>query len=461
MTAVTLPLSTLATDSSDEAQATFLSVASSGFTVAVSCAVSPTANDREVLSMVTDPVGTVTVTAHSAVLPPHFAIIVAFPAFTAVTLPLTTLATNSSDEVQLTFLSVASSGFTVAVNCAVSPTAKERVVLSRVNEVTGTVTVTAHSAVLPPHLAVIVALPDLTAVTLPLTTLATDSSDEVQVTFLSVASSGFTVAVSCTVSPTVNESDVLSRVTDPVGTVTVTAHSAILPPHLAVIVALPDLTAVTLPSSTFATVSSDEVQLTFLSVALSGFTVAVSCAVSPIDNDRFVLSSESDSMSTVTVTLQSVVQIPDLAVTVTVPGLLAVTIPSATVATDTSEEPHVTVLSVALSGLTVAIIVSVSPTFIDKEVLSRVIDVTDTTLVETFTVQVEDLPPALAVIVVTPSLMAVTVPEFTLATEAFDEAQITPSYSASFGRTVATRLKVSPSTISIVAVFSDTEETST
>ena len=166
-------------------------------------------------------------------------------------------------------------------------------------------------------------------------------------------------------------------------------------------------------------------------------------------------------MSTVTVTLQSVVQIPDLAVTVTVPGLLAVTIPSATVATDTSEEPHVTVLSVALSGLTVAIIVSVSPTFIDKEVLSRVIDVTDTTLVETFTVQVEDLPPALAVIVVMPSLMAVTVPEFTLATEAFDEAQITPSYSASFGRTVATRLKVSPSTISIVAVFSDTEETST
>ena len=153
-------------------------------------------------------------------------------------------------------------------------------------------------------------------------------------------------------------------------------------------------------------------------------------------------------------------QEPDFAEIIASPDFLAVIIPLDTVATDTSDEPQVTDLSVALSGLTVAVIVSVSPTFIDKEVLSRVIDVTDTTLVETFTVQVEDLPPALAVIVAVPSLMAVTVPEFTLATEALDDAQITLSYSASFGRTVATRLKVSPSTISIVAVFSDTDETS-
>ena len=303
-------------------------------------------------------------------------------------------------------------------------------------------------------------MPDLTAVTLPLTTLATDSSDEVQVTFLSVASSGFTVAVSCTVSPTANESDVLSRVTDPVGTVTMTAHSAVLPPHLAVIVALPDLTAVTLPSATLATDSSEEVHVTFLSVASSGFTVAVNVAVSPTVKERVVLSSVTDSTSTEIFTVHSAMQEPDLAVIIAVPDFFAVTLPSATVATDTSDEPQVTDLSVALSGLTVAVIVSVSPTFIDKEVLSRVIDVTDTTLVETFTVQVEDLPPALAVIVAVPSLMAVTVPEFTLATEALDDAQITLSYSASFGRTVATRLKVSPSTISIVAVFSDTDETS-
>ena len=349
----------------------------------------------------------------------------------------------------------------MAVSCTVSPTANESDVLSRVTDPVGTVTMTAHSAVLPPHLAVIVALPDLTAVTLPLTTLATDSSDEVQVTFLSVASSGFTVAVNCSVSPTAKERVVLSRVTEPVGTVTVTAHSAILSPHLAVMVALPDLTAVTLPLETLATDSSDEAQATFLSVASSGLTVAVNCAVSPTTKEREVLSRVIDSVLTVMVTLHLAMQEPDFAEIIASPDFLAVIIPLDTVATDTSDEPQVTDLSVALSGLTVAVIVSVSPTCIDREVLSRVIDVTVTTLAETLTVQVEDLPPALAVIVAVPSLTAVTVPEFTLATEALDEAHITPSYSASFGRTVATRLNVSPSIISIVAVFSDTDETST
>ena len=296
---------------------------------------------------------------------------------------------------------------------------------------------------------------------MPLATFATDSSDEAQATFLSVASSGFTVAVSCAVSPTAKERVVLSRVTEPVGTVTVTAHSAVLPPHFAVMVALPALTAVTLPLSTLATDASDEVQATFLSVASSGFTVAVSCAVSPTANDRVVLSRVTDSVLTVTVTLHSATQVPDFAVIVASPDFLAVILPSDTVATDTSDELQVTALSVALSGFTVAVNISVSPTCIDREVRSRMIDFTATILAEIFTVQVADLPPALAVIVAEPSLMAVTVPEFTLATEALDEAQITPSYSASFGRMVATRLKVSPSTISTVAVFNDTDETST
>ena len=187
--------------------------------------------------------------------------------------------------------------------------------------------------------------------------------------------------------------------------------------------------------------------------------MAVNCTDSPTANDRVVLSKVTVSVLTVMVTLHSAMQEPDFAVIVASPDFFAVTLPSATVATDTSDEPQVTDLSVALSGLTVAVIVSVSPTFIDNEVLSRAIDVTGTTLVETLTVQVEDLPPALAVIVAVPSLMAVTVPEFTLATEALDEAQVTPSYSASFGRTVATRLNVSPSTISIVAVFTDETDT--
>lgn len=161
-----------------------------------------------------------------------------------------------------------------------------------------------------------------------------------------------------------------------------------------------------------------------------------------------------------TITTHFAVQFPDFAVIVAVPDCLAVIFPSATVATDTSDELHATVLSVALAGLTVAVKVFVSPTCIDKDVLSRVIDVTGITLAETLTLQVEDLPPALAVIVDVPSFKAVTVPELTLATEVLDEAQVTPSYSASLGRTVATRLNVSPSTISIVAVLSDTEDTS-
>ena len=216
--AITLPLSTFAMDSSDEDQTTVLSVASSGFTVAVKVAVSPIARDKAVLSRVMDDTGTATVTAHSAVLPPHFAVTVALPDLMAVTLPLSTLATDSSEDVQVTFWSVASSGFTTAVTVADSPMTRDKVDLSRVMDDTGTVTVTAHSAVLSPHLAVIVALPDLRSATLPLSTLATDSSEDDHVTVLSVASSGFTVAVSCAVSPTDNESVVLSRVIDSVFT---------------------------------------------------------------------------------------------------------------------------------------------------------------------------------------------------------------------------------------------------
>ena len=296
---------------------------------------------------------------------------------------------------------------------------------------------------------------------MPLSTLATDSSDDDHITVLSVASSGFTVAVKVKDSPMTRDKVVLSKVMDDTGTVTVTAHSAVLTPHFAVTVALPDLTAVTLPLSTFATDSSDDDHATVLSVASSGFTVAVNVALSPMANERDVLSRVTDSALTVMVTLHSAMQEPDFAVIIASPDFLAVIIPSATVATATSDDPHSTVLSVALSGLTIAVIASVSPTCIDKEVLSSVMDVTATILEETLTLQVADLPPALAVIVAVPSLTADTAPEFTLATEALDEAQITPSYSASLGRTVATRLKVSPSTISIVDVFNDTDETST
>ncbi len=182
---------------------------------------------------------------------------------------------------------------------------------------------------------------------------------------------------------------------------------------------------------------------------------------SPTAKESVVLSRVMDSVFTETVTTHSAEQVPDLAVIVALPDLRAVILPFDTEATAPSEDVQTTVLSVASSGLIVAVRVSVSPTCIDKLVLSNETDVTAMIFAETLTVQVADLPPALAVIVAVPSLRAVTVPEFTLPTEAFDEAQITPSYSASFGRTVATRENDSPSTISIVAVFNDTDDTST
>ena len=189
--------------------------------------------------------------------------------------------------------------------------------------------------------------------------------------------------------------------------------------------------------------------------------MAAKVAVSPTAKESVVLSRVMDSVFTETVTTHSAKQVPDLAVIVALPDLWAVILPFDTEAMASSEDVQTTALSVALSGCMVAVRVSVSPTCIDKLALSNEIDVTAMIFAEILTLQVADFPPALAVIVAMPSLRAVTVPEFTLATEALDDAHVTPSYSASLGRTVATRLKVSPSTISTVAVFNDTDDTST
>lgn len=62
-----------------------------------------------------------TVTVHVAVLFSACAVIVALPAFTAVITPFSTEATSGASLVQVTVLSVASSGVTVAVSVFVSP----------------------------------------------------------------------------------------------------------------------------------------------------------------------------------------------------------------------------------------------------------------------------------------------------------------------------------------------------
>ena len=198
------------------------------------------------------------------------------------------------------------SGFTVAIRVAVSPSVSSSEDLSRVTDSTATtffLTVTVQVAVLSPALAVIVAVPSATAVTLPFaSTVATDVLLELQVTVLFVALSGFTVAASVTDSPSVSSSEDLSSVTDSTAMtffLTVTEQVAVLSPALAVMVAVPSATAVTLPfASTVATAVLSELQVTVLFVALSGFTVAASVADSPSVRVSEVLSKLTDETAT-------------------------------------------------------------------------------------------------------------------------------------------------------------------
>ena len=159
--------------------------------------------------------------------------------------------------------------------------------------------------------------------------------------------------------------ETLVTATVSVSFVTVTVQVAVLLPCfvVAVIVASPAPIAVTVPSEeTVATVSSLEDHVTVLSVALSGETVAVNTAVWSFSKVNEVLSKETlvtatVSVSFVTVTVQVAVLLPSFVVTVMValPSLTALTVPvEETVAIVSSLEDHVTVLSVAFSGVMVA-----------------------------------------------------------------------------------------------------------
>ena len=148
-------------------------------------------------------------------------------------------------------------------------------------------TVTEQVAVLFPStvLTVIVAVPALTAVTTPeLDTVATDVLFDDHVTDLFDAFEGETVAVRVYVDPSVKVKDDLSKDTPVTGTTTVTAQVAVFAPSLVitVIVADPAAFAVTRPEEdTVATEVLLDDQVTDLSVALDGETVAVRVLVLP------------------------------------------------------------------------------------------------------------------------------------------------------------------------------------
>ena len=326
-------------------------------------------------------------------------------------------------------------------------------------------TVTKQVAVFPPSfvVTVIVAVPAAFAITAPLEdTVATVVLLDFHVTVLSVAFDGVIVAVKVCVSPTVIDSDVLSRltpVTDTVAAFTVTAHVAVLAPSfvLTVIVAEPAAFAVTTPEEdTVATEVLLEDQVTDLSVAFDGVTVAVKVSVSPTVMERellFRLTPVTDTFAAWTVTEHVAVFDPSVVVTVivAVPAAFAVTTPlEDTVATVVLLEVHVTDLSVAFEGSTVAVKVSVSPTVMDRELLFRLTPVTDTFAADTVTVHFAVLDPSfvVTVIVAVPAAFAVTTPEEeTVATDVLLDVHVTDLSVAFDGNTVAVKVWVSPTVI--------------
>ena len=114
--------------------------------------------------------------------------------------------------------SVVSSGWIAAVRAAVSPVYRFSSLLSSVTAeaMTGGVTVTAHSAFTVPHVAVMTVSPAAFAVTIPFSTVATSSFEELQ-TMVSVVFSGWTVAFREAVFPAVSVSSVWSSVTPVAG----------------------------------------------------------------------------------------------------------------------------------------------------------------------------------------------------------------------------------------------------
>ncbi len=136
-TAVILPeASTVAIEGSLEVQVTFLSTASVGVIVAVKVSLAPTVKLSVVLFSDIVVLESFTLTAQEEVkLLPSLvvAVIIAEPAFTAVTLPkVSTLAIEGSLEVQVSDLSGALSGTTTCDKVSVCPTVNVSDVLFKV-----------------------------------------------------------------------------------------------------------------------------------------------------------------------------------------------------------------------------------------------------------------------------------------------------------------------------------------
>ena len=224
--------------------------------------------------------------------------------------------------------------------------------------------------------------------------------------------------------------------------------------------ALPSATAVTTPLITVATKAFDVLHSTAFSSASLGLMVAISVVFCPSTKVTVFLSRETLSTGVVIVTEQVADFSPAFAIIVTIPLFNAVTRPFwSTLAMVASLLDQVTVLSVALSGLTVALRVSDWPLVRFRLVLLSVTDVTATTDFLTDTAQVADLPPALAVITAFPSELAVTKPLKTVATSVFDDVQVTDLSVAFPGETETSSWMRCPTSIAIDAGLTVTDDT--
>jgi len=185
--------------------------------------------------------GTYTVIRHVATFAPSavVAVIVVVPAATAVTRPeLFTVALAGVDEVQFTVVLVAFAGYIVGSNVIVLEVAKNADLLSRLIPVTATAatTDTTQEAVKLPSVvvAVIVAEPAVTPVTLPFGATVAFAEFDDQVNALFVAFMGRTLAINVIKLPTpvATVAVVLFNVTPVTGinAATVTTQEAILPP---------------------------------------------------------------------------------------------------------------------------------------------------------------------------------------------------------------------------------------
>jgi len=147
-----------------------------------------------------------------------------------------------------------------------------------------------------------VAVPSATEVTSPaVDTVATDELDVVHVTVapdIAVPPPSLTVTLTVTVSPSDTKVFVLGDSSTVDATcATVTAHVVVAEPEVAVIVAVPLVTAVTSPADeTVAIVTSEDDHVTVapdIAVPLASFAVALSVAVSPTDAKVLVLGESS------------------------------------------------------------------------------------------------------------------------------------------------------------------------